>query len=247
MNRIPRWLLASVILVVMGCAGSDTVPRQANAGTTGTWRGSVVDPSNGKAYTIEFEQVTDARGRIEGVVRVVEPERSHHASLVGGRSGDGFSWQADFQPPLGRGRLTATPQSGGGYALAFDADGSTLRSASGTATRDASLSDDYSGTWTIVWTVGGESDTFDVTISNSGTNDPLYTYVKLPYNGGMVLSGSVVGGQFALTAFSGAGTNGLLTKFLPASLPGGAGVTGTRIWPNGGNFSGTYTIVRSTN
>gem|GEM_PF-5218358 len=87
----------------------------------------MTDPSTGKTYAIEFEQVADARGRIEGVARVSEPERSHHSSLVGSRSGDGFSWQADFQPPLGRGRLTATPQAGGGYSLAFEADGQTLR------------------------------------------------------------------------------------------------------------------------
>jgi len=129
----------------------------------------------------------------------------------------------------------------------FEADGQTLGSASGSATRDAGLSDDYSGTWTIVWTVGGDSATFDVTITNSATNDPVYMFVKLPYNGGMVLSGSVVGGQFALTAFSAAGTNGLLTKFLPTSLPGGGAVTGTRVWPGGGDFSGTYTIAKSTN
>ncbi|HRF58382.1 MAG TPA: hypothetical protein PLH94_00545 [Fimbriimonadaceae bacterium] len=247
MKPFPRILVPLVIVALTGCAGTDTIPRQANAGSTGTWRGSMTDPSTGKTYAIEFEQVADARGRIEGVARVSEPERSHHSSLVGSRSGDGFSWQADFQPPLGRGRLTATPQAGGGYSLAFEADGQTLGSASGSATRDAGLSDDYSGTWTIVWTVGGDSATFDVTITNSATNDPVYMFVKLPYNGGMVLSGSVVGGQFALTAFSAAGTNGLLTKFLPTSLPGGGAVTGTRVWPGGGDFSGTYTIAKSTN
>lgn len=244
MNWISRFVLPVLLIVLAGCAGTDNVPRQANAGTTGVWRGTVTDPDTGTSYAIEFEQVTDARGRIGGVARVIEARDSHHAALSGTRSGQGFTWTAEFPAPLGRGTLTATPSGENGYSLDFRASGSTLARASGSATRNAAVSADYTGTWTVTWTVDGQSDTFDFTITSGDTNYPIYEYVKLPSNGGWVFAGSVVGDQLQLKAFSGAGTNGLLTQFQATALPGGGTLIGERIWPGGGNFNGTYTVVR---
>lgn len=225
--------------LLLGCGG-DGVRTPAAGRHSGIYTGSYTD-ADGRRVSIETEQLH--RGNtLTGVVRLTVGDEQYHATLRGTVQGEAYSWTADL--PADQGRLAVQVDAAGGALV--DAQGELSDGAGSLARSAAATTDDMSGTYTVTWNAQGQSDNFDITITNVNGVDTLPNlYVKLPDNGGYITAGTVVGNTVALTFFTGAGTNGFLAKFSPTAVGTTGNVSFELIAPGGGTFTGTWTIVKS--
>ncbi|MBX7133268.1 MAG: hypothetical protein K1X67_11380 [Fimbriimonadaceae bacterium] len=234
MTKCLIWAAATAA-ILGGCGGGDA--PVSGGQQEGIFRGTLVD-SNGATMTIETEQYHRG-GRLTGTVRITTADTIYHGQFNGSAGANGASWTAD----LGRehGTVSATVAADGTMRLDPDGDlngGGIIQRVA------AATNDSLAGTYTLTWTAQGSSDNFDLVIVNENGQDTIpYQYVKMPDNGGFVMSGSVVGSTVSLTVFTGAGTNGFLGKFKPTVLGQQGEADFQLIAQPPSQFSGTWVLT----
>lgn len=229
---------AGLALLLGGCGGDSPVTK--NGLQEGIYRGTYVD-ADGATLTIETEQY-HRNGKLTGTVRITSPDKIYHGQLSGSATANGASWTAD----LGRDEGTISVSVSSTGQVNMDASGQ-LKDGTGSLAREAAATtDNIAGAYTLTWTGNGGGDNFELDIVNvNGVDTIPYQYVKLPDNGGFVMSGSVVGSTISVTYFTAAGTDGFLAKFKPTVLGQQGDVSFQLIaGQNSQQFSGSWSLAK---
>lgn len=229
-----------VSIGLLGCGGGNT-PSTAGGVHQGIYRGHFVD-EDGITVLFETEQYVRG-GTLTGNVRIIRGDDIYHGQMTGTSRSDGHSWTS---PLAGENGTVTVDIDNAGQALITVSGGPLKRGAGAVSKLGAATTDSIAGTYDVVWTASGDSQTFCVVISNQQGQDVIpEQVVKLPNNGGFIYAGTVIGNSVSLSIFSGAGIDGVVGQFKPTNVGQSGPVDFEIIGNPGSRFSGTWTITKA--